>query len=88
MTVEKDRNQTAKSQVETEPCPEAGKTTVFLEQRIIDLIAAGAKKMGMDPEEFLEKSIKDYLEKLKLIYPDTTPTEPATDTTLLDTFAS
>ena len=67
---EKDQTQTTENQAETEPRSETEKNTVFLEESTVKLIAAGAKKMGMDPEEFLNKTVGDYLKRLKQIYPN------------------
>ena len=48
---------------------------IFLEESTIKLIAAGAKKLQMYPEEFLKKAAMDYLDELKKPETDKTPIE-------------
>ena len=48
---------------------------IFLEESTIKLIAAGAKKLQMNPDEFLKKAARDYLDELKKPETDKTPIE-------------
>ena len=54
---EKDQNPTTENQAETEPCPETEKSTVFLEESTVKLIAAGAKKWGWTLKSSLIKPL-------------------------------
>ena len=46
-----------------------------MDQTTADLVEMAAKQANMSPEDFLNKTVKERLEKLKETYPEKTPIE-------------